>query len=159
MSDIFRKKSLDRVNSPEDLNQYMRVTNPSVWATLFCVILLLSSAVFWGLTAKLETTADAVAVRGENGNVCYIGADDIADVKIGTTVRIGKTEYSVTEIVHETLFSEDVLNDYEMTLAGFKNGETVYAAALDGDLLNTSSGAEVVLEEISPVSFLFGSGN
>ncbi len=28
---IFRKKSLDKLSSPEQLNDYIKVTNPGVW--------------------------------------------------------------------------------------------------------------------------------
>ena len=28
---LFRQKSIDRVSSPEQLQDYMRVTNPGVW--------------------------------------------------------------------------------------------------------------------------------
>ena len=29
--EIFRKKSLDKVKSPENLDDYIRVSNPGVW--------------------------------------------------------------------------------------------------------------------------------
>lgn len=38
---IFRQKSLDRVSSPEQLNDYVRVSNPGVWTILLAVIVLL----------------------------------------------------------------------------------------------------------------------
>ena len=38
---IFRKSSLDRVSNPEQLNDYIRVTNPGVWMIMCAVILLL----------------------------------------------------------------------------------------------------------------------
>ena len=35
MSDqIFRKKSLDRISSPEQLNDYIRMANPGIWMIL-----------------------------------------------------------------------------------------------------------------------------
>ena len=37
---IFRKKSLDRISSPEQLNDYIRVSTPSVWMVLFAIIIL-----------------------------------------------------------------------------------------------------------------------
>ena len=47
---IFRKKSLERVTSPEQLNDYIKVTTPSVWiilaATLILIIGTLVGAVF-----------------------------------------------------------------------------------------------------------------
>ena len=38
---IFRKKNIDRISSPEALNDYLRVTTPMVWLILAAVILLL----------------------------------------------------------------------------------------------------------------------
>ena len=36
--EIFRKKSLERVSSPEHLNDYLHVTSPAVWVVLTSVI-------------------------------------------------------------------------------------------------------------------------
>ena len=38
---IFRKKSLERVQSPEQLNDYIKVANPGVWLVLIAVIIFL----------------------------------------------------------------------------------------------------------------------
>ena len=38
---IFRKKSIEKVTSPEQINDYIRVSNPSVWMILAAVIVLL----------------------------------------------------------------------------------------------------------------------
>ena len=37
---IFRKKTLERISSPEQLTDYLHVTNPGIWV-LFAVIILL----------------------------------------------------------------------------------------------------------------------
>ena len=39
---IFRKKSLDRISSPEALDDYLRVTTPAIWLILTAVIMLLA---------------------------------------------------------------------------------------------------------------------
>ena len=51
---IFRQKNLDRVSSPEQLNDYIRVTTPSVWIVLIAVVLLLIGAVIWGVFGRME---------------------------------------------------------------------------------------------------------
>lgn len=51
---IFRQKSLDRVSSPERLNDYIRVTRPSVWLVLAAVILLLTGMIVWSITGTVE---------------------------------------------------------------------------------------------------------
>ncbi len=38
---IFREKALEKITSPEQLNNYLKVTNPAVWMILAAVILLL----------------------------------------------------------------------------------------------------------------------
>ena len=38
---LFRKKSIDRISSPEELHDYMRVTSPRLWMILAAVVLLL----------------------------------------------------------------------------------------------------------------------
>lgn len=45
---IFRKSSIDRVSSPEQLNDYIRVSNPSVWMILAAVIVLLAGGMCLG---------------------------------------------------------------------------------------------------------------
>ena len=41
-NDLFRKSSIDRISSPEQLNDYIRVTNPSIWVILAAIIILLA---------------------------------------------------------------------------------------------------------------------
>lgn len=41
-SDLFRKKSIERVSSPEQLNDYVKVSSPGVWAVLAAVLILLA---------------------------------------------------------------------------------------------------------------------
>lgn len=38
---LFRKSSIERVSSPEQLNDYIKVTNSGVWLVLAAVIMLL----------------------------------------------------------------------------------------------------------------------
>ena len=51
---IFRQKSIDRVSSPEQLNDYIRVTTPSVWLVLAAIILLLVGMLAWSVLGTVE---------------------------------------------------------------------------------------------------------
>ena len=46
-SGIFREKSMERVSSPEVLDDYVRVTTPSVWIVLIALAVLLAGALVW----------------------------------------------------------------------------------------------------------------
>ena len=53
-SGIFRQKSLKRVSSPEELNDYIRVTSPSVWIVLVALALLLAGMLAWSITVLVQ---------------------------------------------------------------------------------------------------------
>ena len=38
---LFRQKSLEKITSPEQMGDYIRVSNPSVWMILVAIIVLL----------------------------------------------------------------------------------------------------------------------
>ena len=46
---IFREKSIQRVSSPEELNDYIRVTTPSVWIVLISLVVLLVGVLAWSI--------------------------------------------------------------------------------------------------------------
>ena len=54
---LFRKESIERVSSPEQLSDYLRVTSPTVWVVLAAVILLLASLFVWSSVTAVESYA------------------------------------------------------------------------------------------------------
>ncbi|MCR4590145.1 MAG: hypothetical protein K5668_04940 [Lachnospiraceae bacterium] len=50
---IFRQKSIDKVSSPEKLDDYIRVTTPSVWITLAAIVILLTGTIIWGTMGEI----------------------------------------------------------------------------------------------------------
>ena len=51
---IFRKAAIDRVASPEQLTDYIRVGSPSVWVVLAACVILLASLFVWGWFGQVE---------------------------------------------------------------------------------------------------------
>ena len=65
---VFRKSSIDRVQSPEQLNDYIRVSNPSAWIIIIAAIILLGSILVWSIFGTLEMEKN-VSSTDANGNV------------------------------------------------------------------------------------------
>ena len=53
---LFRKKSLERISSPEELHDYMRVTSPRLWMILAAIVVLLVGFIVYASTATMENT-------------------------------------------------------------------------------------------------------
>ena len=124
--EIFRKKSLDKVKSPESLDDYIRVSNPGVWLLLVSVIALLIGAIVWGIFGHIDSTVPTT-VHIENGTaVCYIAEENITSVKVGQTVKLEDCE-----VVIESIGQKDetgypcVLSDISSLSDGFYEGKVI----------------------------------
>jgi len=85
---IFRKVALERMSSPEQLDQLLRVTTPKSWLALMALIALLSVAIAWGYRGEITTkvTGEGVLIRsGGVQNVAPLGAGQVVELN----VRVG----------------------------------------------------------------------
>ena len=132
-SNIFRKKTLDRISSPEQLTDYLRVTNPGILLVLATVILLLAGIFVWSTVGRLETLASGTAVVRDG--TAEIILTDSGSVQSGMAVRLGGEEYLISTVEAD---------DYGRAVA--------YApvSAADGKY-----DVQVVLESVHPIQFLF----
>ena len=132
---IFRQKSIDRISSPEQLSDYLKVTNPGIWALLAAVILLLGGLFVWSMVGDLETVADGVAVV-ENGTAQIMVTDTAyCELTSGMTVRIGNDEYSIATVEKD------------------EYGRAVAFAPIDK--ADGKYDVKIVTESIHPIKFLF----
>ncbi len=129
---IFRKKSIERIQAPENLNDYIRVVNPAVWMVLAGTLILLIGACVWGLFGRLESTVSTRANIRDQVAVCNVNREQIGEVLPGMTVRIDGNEGSVLDC-----------DPAACTV-------TVNAGVPDGIY-----DALIVLESVHPFSFIF----
>ena len=96
---LFRKKSMDRIASPEALSDYLRVTSPAVWLILAAIILLLVGVLIWSSVASIDSIATGTA-QVESGSMRILFNDEKTAkiVKTGMTVKVGETESTITGI-------------------------------------------------------------
>ena len=93
---IFRRKSLDKITSPESLGDYLHVTNPSVWMILAAVILLLVGVLIWSSTADIVSYAYGTAqVEDGNMRISFDNAQLARTVQSGMSVVVGETESTI----------------------------------------------------------------
>jgi len=158
---LFREKSLEKIQSPEDLNSYLRITNPSIWIAIIAVIILLAGTLVWSIFGKVETKVDAVAICDESKIVCYVSESSVSKVKVGNKVYIDGKTYDIVATTTKSYKAESVFenNEYVMSLGNYQSGENVYLFTINGKPEPGNYACEVVIETISPISFLFNGIN
>ena len=84
---IFRANAAELGASPEQLQDYVRVTNPRVWIVLVAVVLLLTGAIVAASLGRVEVTMNASAYVEAGVAYIDIPTPDAFKVKEGMTVR------------------------------------------------------------------------
>lgn len=150
---LFRKKSLDRVASPESLNDYVRVTNPGVWVILCSIIVLLVGGLIWGIFGRLDTKLSTCIITENGKSVCYIPEDKIAYVKAGLEVGTRDKKGCIDAIPSEPV--KLVEDSYAAHLCGIEPGSWIYIVNVNIDIDDGVVPCDVILESVAPMTFVF----
>lgn len=87
------------ISSPEQLNDYLKVTSPKIWLLLVAVILLIAGLLLWSGFTTIESyaTGTARAVGGEL-TVTFDDAAKAGKVKAGMEMEVGDVHTEVLTI-------------------------------------------------------------
>ena len=146
---LFREKSIGRVSSPEQLDDYMRVANPGVWTLLAAVIALLIGVCVWGVFGRLDTFADTAVVSDGERSFCVVRSEYMDDVGEGAVVEAEGERFTVAYMENG-----GGINARAAFLAGVGEGEPFALAVLSGALPAGIYEARLVVESVAPMSFV-----
>ena len=133
-SDIFRKVALERLSSPEQLDQMLTVTPARSWIALIGVLLLTGLTVTWGFQGSVSTSVFGQGVMVRSGGVQTVVASG-SGVITGLNVKIGdrlKRDQVIAQIAQPSIAeriraTEDNIVELERVraTAGRVRGESV----------------------------------
>lgn len=132
---IFREQSLNKVKSPDNLNEYIRIANPGVWTLLAAVLFLLLGFCLWGTFGQIRTVVQVEAESSAGVITCRLTDADAAAVQLGMTVLIEGQRASVSEV----------------TVRGGSSTCTIVSPV---PLPDGRYSAEIEVENLRPISFL-----
>lgn len=101
-SEVFRKAALDRLSSPEELDQLMQVTTPKGWLALAAVGSLLVMAIIWSVFGSIPTKVAGqcvVLTDGGVNNVVALSEGQVRSisVEVGSIVRKGQVVARISQ--------------------------------------------------------------
>jgi HlyD family secretion protein len=105
---IFRKVALERLSSPEQLDQLMQVTTPKGWLALTALGALLATALVWGIFGAIPTEAAGEGILLRRGGVSSLVAAENGQVEeilvsVGDVIEKGQV---VARIRQEELLGQ-----------------------------------------------------
>ncbi len=143
---LFRKESMERISSPEQLHDYLRVTTPRLWMLLTAIIVILAGFVVYASTATMEST-ETIQVDVENYTIedetlltvsCSLPLSMKDVIAVGMTVRVAGEEGKVSLLFQD---ADNIGAMIQMNNPALRLPDGTYDA-------------ELVTESTTPISFL-----
>lgn len=151
---LFRQKSIESMDSPEAMNDYLRVTSPGIWALLATVIILLIGVCVWGILGHIDTKALAAVVSEDGKAVCYVPEAALDPVIDNKTVSIDGKNYTLKPSILEPQTVSTDMDIYIRMAGDFQDGDIVYPVDVVDELEPGVYSGTIMTESISPVSFI-----
>lgn len=122
---LFRQVSLERLSSPEQLDELIKVTSPRAWFSLIAIGCMLISAIAWGFLGSIPTKIIGHGILLHNGGVSSIqhhASGQVIDVRVkpGDMVKKG-------DVIARIEMPEQVaeINSLQSTLYKMKSNQQV----------------------------------
>ena len=152
---LFREKSLEAVESPESLNDYLRVTSPGIWIVMAAVITLLVGFILWGIFGHIRTTAEVAVQISPEKNVCYVSLDIIDKVTKRGVVNVEGEDFPIIGEEFDLTFISDETPARILLLGKLSKGDLIAEVSIMTDLAEGFYSGEVITEDLKPISLLF----
>ena len=179
MTNLFRKKAIDRLSSPEQLDKMIPITQPSTWLIVLGLFIIFVSVLVWAIFGQITETYTAQGIvtiadakfgdaRQEKCMLlCFIPQSDAGSVSVGMPVTV-ETNSNIQlkgEIIQSDSYitpTEEVysLLQNEILAAYFLSNGPVIAVrcALDDsaeNALGAFSQATIITSRIHPIAYVF----
>lgn len=154
----FKDEKKNKITSPEQVNDYIKTSNPGAWLIILSAVILLASIFVWAVFGTLDVTVKADGIATEDGIVCYLPESE--DVAVGDKVKLGDVSgviVSVSEKPVSKMKITESLDVDEYTLYCLDLSEWNYIVEISMSE-STSEGyveVEIAKETIKPISFLW----
>ena len=159
---IFNKKASEKLRSPDDLDRYVRVTNPSVWLVLAACLVLMLGLLCWGIFGTVSTSVDATGVIVDNQPMCFLSADKRAEIEEGDKATFGGKNFSVGTISSVPVSRSEAQNvlKSEYLASTLMDGDWSYYVVFEGDTSglneNVPISMSITTEQYAPISLILG---
>jgi HlyD family secretion protein len=138
---IFRKTSLERLSSPEQLDTIMRVTSAKRWLALGGIFLILGVAVIWGYAGTIDTKVSGSGVIVRTGTVLNVVAGGSGLV---TTINVNLGDRVKADQVVAGVSDQEMLEKVRLARSAVEESK----AERERNLLLRQQGAKLQVEAL-----------
>ncbi|MFV0413818.1 MAG: biotin/lipoyl-binding protein, partial [Oscillospiraceae bacterium] len=144
MAELFRKSSLDKLSSPEQLDRTIVITSPSFWVAMVGAFVAIFAALIWSVVGRLPIQVEArgIYLQSEGLTALYAQSGGIVtrvEISEGDAVQEGQTLVTIADAT----LSEDILRLQERNE---KVNAVTFTSVSDESTADTQQLAEMKIE-------------
>ena len=151
---LFRAKNMERIESPESMNDYLQVTSPGVWLVLSTVIIFLIGVCIWGVFGHIDSTAKVAVVATEDETLCLVPEEALKSAIDNQSIKIEGKDYDLAPSTLDPVIISESTNVYWLLAGDLSIGDIVYKIPLSQDLVEGVYSGTIVTETLTPLSLL-----
>jgi multidrug resistance efflux pump len=150
---IFRQVALERLSSPEQLDQLMRVTTPRGWLALLALIGLIVTVVGWSFSDTIPTEVVGKGILLRGGRVLSVvsstpGQVDAVLVRVGDIVEQGQ---AIARVKPGVLANGDAGIAQPVEVRSPHTGRIVEIAVAQGSVVGTGTAIASLEDTTKPL--------
>ncbi len=151
---LFRAKNIERIESPESMNDYLQVTSPGIWIVLITVIIFLIGVCIWGVFGHIDSTTKVAVVATEDESLCLVPEDALKSAIDNRSIKIGNEDYELAPSTLNPEIISESTNIYWLLAGDLSIGDIVYKIPLSAHIPEGVYSGIIVTETLSPLSLL-----
>ena len=156
------KKAVERLQSPDDLDKYLRMTTSGIWVTVIACIAILLGIGAWAFFGSVADRITLQGVVGIDGIICFVDGDTALRIKEGDFAYVDgvaeKVIYVEEWASEASRYAEEGITDLQMRqMVG--DVEMVYPIIISNSRnleMRTRVQVTITIDEKTPVSMIFG---
>ena len=159
---FFSRKAVGRLQSPDDLDKYLRMPTSGIWISVIACVAILLGISAWAFFGSVADHITLKGVAGMDGIVCFVDTDTALRIKEGDFAYVDGVAETVTHVekwacdVH--IYAYEGLTDLEIRqMAG--DTEMVHPVIISDSrklASKTSVQVTITVDEKTPISMIFG---
>ena len=148
-----------RINSPEQIHDYIRVTNTGIWVILSAIIIFLIGFFVWIFTGSLEISLNSLICDDGEKSYSFLTYDKFSRLRVSMPVRISDNDMTGTiiKLSRDVMQNEEIINLIGLNnfaKMGLNEQEKYFAVEIDVEKKFENSSPDMFAGDVAPVKFI-----
>ena len=157
-NNLYREKTVDKFASAEELNNYTKASHPSIWIFLSALLAVAVGFLIWTFVGDVAISVNGSTLVKDNVATIFLHSKDAEQVKVGQEVMINEVTSTIKEKRSESYqLTKEIFDDnkYLAELGEFSIGDWITDVYCEIKTSNGSYKAEITVERVKPIKFIF----